>query len=167
MKKRWSYTNAIDGAENYIGNLSIPTFGMSLDTPDADLKFSDVIHASVTKLEEYLVVYGGYKSLLEQHVADIEARKGAMEAQFDEGYNVAMYQVAEEHVGKGERKPTKEQLRGEIMLSRESLAKLRRDVIDITTLYTSLLGQLKLYTSAFATVSRIVSLRTQAYKDSE
>ena len=167
MKKRWSYSNATDLAENYLTGLGVPTFGMSLDTPDTDLKFSDVIHASILKLEEYLGIYGGYKSLLEQHVADIEARKGAMEAQFDEAYNIAMYQVAEEHIGKGSRKPTKEQIRGEVMLTRESLANLRRDIIDVSTLYTRLLGQLKLYTSAFATVSRIVSLRTQAYKDSE
>ena len=43
MKKRWNYTNATELAENYIGNLNIPTFGMSLDTPDTDLKFADVI----------------------------------------------------------------------------------------------------------------------------
>ncbi len=167
MKKRWSHTNASDLADTYINNIALPTFSISLDTPDADLKFGEVIHASVVKLEEYLVIYGGYKSLLEQHVADIEARKGAMEGQFDEAYNIAMYQVAEEYTTKGERKPTKEQLRGEVMLTRSSLAKLRQDIIDTTTVYTRLLGQLKLYTSAFATVSRIVSLRTQAYKDAE
>jgi hypothetical protein len=167
MKKRWSYANSINLAENYLGSVGLPTFAISLDKPDADLKFSDVIHATVTKLEEYLVIYGGYKSLLEQHVADIEARKGAMEAQFDEAYSIAMYQIAEEYVGKGERKPTKEQLRGEIMLTKTSLVTLRQDIIDATAVYIRLLGQLKLYTSAFATVSRIVSLRTQAYKDSE
>jgi hypothetical protein len=78
MKKRWNYTNATDGADNYIGSLSIPTFGMSLDTPDADLKFADVIHASVTKLEEYLVVYGGYKSLLEQGLWKPNLMRGIM-----------------------------------------------------------------------------------------
>ena len=167
MKKRWGYTNSLDLADSYLENIALPTFSISLEKPDTDLKFSDVVHATVNKLEEYLVIYGGYKSLLEQHVADIEARKGAMEAQFDEAYNVAMYQIADEYVGKGERKPTKEQLRGEIMLTRETLVKLRQDIIDATTVYIRLLGQLKLYTSAFATVSRIVSLRTQAYKDTE
>jgi hypothetical protein len=62
------------------------------------------------------------------------------------------------------KKPTREQMRGEILMTTPSLMDLRRDCIDVNTVYQKVLGELKLYTSAYATVSRVVAIRTQEEK---
>ena len=93
MRKRWSYEDAVVQAKDYVGNLAVPGFKLDVTKPDSDLNFADVMRANNKQLVDYLVIYGGAKSLLEQNVADLEARRGAMEAQFDEGYNIAMFQL--------------------------------------------------------------------------
>ena len=47
------------------------------------------------------------------------------------------------------------------MKSNEGIAQLQRDLIDVTTIKNKLDAQLRLYTQCWATVSRIVALRTQ------
>jgi hypothetical protein len=166
MRKRWSYNDAISQANDYVANLNIPKIKFQLDKPEADLNFADVMNASAKELSDYLVMYGGIKGLLEQHVADLEARKGAMQAQFDEAYNISLFQVTEKYRIENERKPSKEQLRGEILMANPALMDLLRDSIDVTTIYNKTLGELRLYTSAYATVSRVVALRTKSYEES-
>ena len=56
-------------------------------------------------------------------------------------------------------------MRGEVLMTNHALMDLRRDCIDINTAYQKVLGELKLYTSAYATVSRVVAIRTQAYEE--
>ena len=165
MRKRWSYEDAVVQAKDYVGNLAVPGFKLDVAKPDSDLNFADVMRASNKQLVDYLVIYGGAKSLLEQNVADLEARRGAMEAQFDEGYNIAMFQLNGKYEAENKKKPTKEQMRGEILMTNPSLMDLRRNTIEINTVYQKVLGELKLYTSAYATVSRVVAIRTQAYEE--
>ena len=98
MKKRWSYEDAVSQAKDYVDSISVPGFALSVDKPQEGLNFADVMKADNKQLVDYLVMYGGSKSLLEQHVADLEARRGAMEAQFDEGYNIAIFQLNQSEV---------------------------------------------------------------------
>jgi|15BtaG_2_1085339.scaffolds.fasta_scaffold20577_2 hypothetical protein len=157
MEKRWSYKRALELADTIMKETGIPTVNMKSDA-DSDLEFSEVIHVSNKKLEQYLVIYGGFKGQLEQRVADIETKRAAIEAQFNENYNIAFADLLSSYEG---RKPTKDECRGIIMKSNEGLAQLQRDLIDITTVKNKLDAQLRLYTQCWATVSRIVALRTQ------
>ena len=90
MKKRWSYEDSVTLAKDYVDSISVPGFALKVESPQEGLNFADVMKADNKQLVDYLVMYGGSKSLLEQHVADLEVRRGAMEAQFDEGYNIAL-----------------------------------------------------------------------------
>ena len=157
MEKRWSYQRALELADTVMKQTGIPKVNMNSDA-DADLNFIDVIHVSNKKLEEFLVIYGGFKGQLEQRVADIETKRAAIEAQFSENYNIAFADLLASYEG---RKPTKDECRGIIMKSNEGLAHLQRDLIDITAVKNKLDAQLRLYTQCWATVSRIVALRTQ------
>ena len=56
-------------------------------------------------------------------------------------------------------------MRGEILMTTPALMDLRRNTIEVNTVYQKVLGELKLYTSAYATVSRVVAIRTQAYEE--
>ena len=157
MEKKWSYKRALQLAEEVMKETGIPNITMDANA-DANLDFIDVIHASNKKLEEYLVIYGGFKVQLEQRVADIETKRAAIEAQVTENYNIAFAELLASHEG---RKPTKDECRGIIMKSNEGIAQLQRDLIDVTTIKNKLDAQLRLYTQCWATVSRIVALRTQ------
>ena len=105
MEKKWSYKRALQLAEEVMKETGIPNITMDANA-DANLDFIDVIHASNKKLEEYLVIYGGFKGQLEQRVADIETKRAAIEAQVTENYNIAFAELLASHEG---RKPTKDE----------------------------------------------------------
>ena len=157
MEKKWSYKRALELAEDMLKETGIPNVKIDTDA-DLELNFMDVILVSNKKLEQYLTIYGGFKGQLEQRVADMETRRVAIEAQFTENYNIAFADLLASYQG---RKPTKDECRGIIMKSNEGLAQLQRDLIDVTTIKNKLDSQLRLYTQCWATVSRIVALRTQ------
>ena len=90
----------------------------------------------------------------------------AMEAQFEEAYNIAMFKVADKYRIENQRKPSKENLRGEVLMTNPALMDLLRECINMKTVYQKTLGELRLYTSAYATVSRLVALRTKSYEES-
>jgi len=131
MKKRWSYEDAISQAQEYVDSISVPGFALNVEKPQEGLNFADVMKADNKQLVDYLVMYGGSKSLLEQHVADLEARRGAMEAQFEEGYNIAIFQLNQRYEAEAKKKPTREQMRGEVLMTNPALMDLRRDCIDV------------------------------------
>tara|TARA_R110002020_G_scaffold163334_1_gene349362 strand:+ start:1402 stop:1884 length:483 start_codon:yes stop_codon:yes gene_type:complete len=157
MEKRWSYQDSIKLANEALKEAGIPKVVMD-GNADAELNFIDVLHASPEQLEKYLVIYGGFKGQLEQRVSDTETKRAAMEAQFTENYNIAYADLLSQVEGK---KPTKDECRGIIMGSIEPLAKLQRELIDVTAIMNKLESQLRLYTQCWATVSRIVALRTK------
>ena len=112
------------------------------------------------ELEDFLTMYGGYKAYLETKVSDIESTAGALDAAFNEGYNTALFKVAQEYEQQDKKKPTREELRGEIITRFESLKELRQDLIEQQALLKKMSGLLNTYTTAYNTVSRIVALRT-------
>lgn len=74
-------------------------------------------------------MYGGYKGYLETRVADIEAIVGVLDASFNESYHTALFKVTQEYDEQGKKKPTREELRGEILTKYETLRDLRKDLI--------------------------------------
>ena len=138
-------------------------FGYTLDyylTEREDLEFSNLMNYDNKKLEEFLIAYGGYKAYLEAHVADCEAKRKALEAAFDEGYATAIFRIADDREEAGQKKLTREEVRGAAMSTYESLKQLRQEVIEQTALHQKMGGLLNAYKSAYDAVSRIVTLRT-------
>ena len=157
--EKWTPENSVKKAQNEIDMLGIPNFKVDLSERE-DLNFSDLMNVDNSRLEDFLTMYGGYKGYLETKVADIEATVGALDAAFNEGYNTALFKVAQEYDHQGKKKPTREELRGEIISRFESLRELRRDLIEQQALLKKMSGLLNTYTTAYNTVSRVVALRT-------
>ena len=109
-------------------------------------------------------MYGGYKAYMETVVSDYEAIVGAYDAAFNEGYNTALYKVVKEYEAEGLKKPTREELRGEIITRFNSLKEQKRELINQKAILERMQGLLNTYTTAYQTVSRVVALRTYGYQ---
>ena len=160
MEKRWGYQDAIDFAKQERKDHPVPWVEINQNA-DETVDFGEVNSASNKELEAYLAIYGGNKAILEQVVASHQMKLGAMQAQFEEGYNVAFADVMKKAIGK---KPTRDEARGIIMNpvgEYGGLAKLFRKVTEMEAAKTYEEGRLKLYTQCWNTVSRIVALRTK------
>ena len=146
-------------AEEYLADLVVPRFTMNLDA-EPSLDFANLMVADRPALEEFLTVYGGYNAYLECQVADVEAKKTALESYFDEGYAKASYRVNSGREDEGKKKLTREEVRGAVLEEFPELWELKQSVIEQEVLYTKVKGLLTAYTSAFNAVSRVVALRT-------
>ena len=156
---KWTPMKALGKAQRELDSLGLPIFTVDL-SERPDLEFSKVMTSDNKELENFLIMYGGYKGYLETKVSDIESTVGALDAAFIEGYNTALFKVVQEYEEKNKRKPTKEELRGEIFSRFESLRELKRELIEQQALLKKMSGLLNTYTTAYNTVSRIVALRT-------
>ena len=156
---KWSPLMALQKADQYIEDIHIPSMKINLEERE-ELDFSNLMNADSKQLEVFLSVYGGYKAYLECQVADVEAKKMALESYFDEGYSKAIYRVNDEREVEGRKKLTKEEVRGAVLDRYTELWDLRQTLIEYETIYTKVKGLLIAYTSAFNAVSRVVALRT-------
>ena len=157
MEKRWSYQDAIAFAKQERKDHPVPWVEINQNA-DETLDFGEVNSATNKELEAYLAIYGGNKAILEQVVASHQMKLGAMQAQFEEGYNVAFAQVMKDAIGK---KPTRDEARGIIMNTNKGLAELFKKMTEMEAAKTYEEGRLRLYTQCWNTVSRIVALRTK------
>ena len=155
----WTVNKALRNAEKEMDALNIPNFNMDL-TPREDLDFSNLMNAENTQLETYLTMYGGYKAYIETELADQEAIVGALEASFVEDYSIAHFKVGREYTELSMRKPTKEELRGEILTKFPDILAAKQKIIDEKVKLEKVSGLLNTYTTAYNTVSRVVALRT-------
>jgi len=156
---KWTPMKALGKAQKEIDSLGIPVFKTDLSERE-ELNFSRLTNYDNKELEDFLTMYGGYKAYLETKVADIEASAGAYEAAFTEGYNTALYKITKEYEEEGRKKPTREELRGEILSKFTSLKEQRQDLINLQAQLKKITGLLNTYTTAYNTVSRVVALRT-------
>lgn len=156
---KWTPMKALGRAQKEIDALGLPNLTVDL-AERPDLEFSKLTNYDNKQLEDFLTLYGGYKGYLETKISDIEATVGALDAAFTEGFNTALFKVAQEYEEEGKKKPTREELRGEILSKFESLRELKRDLIEQQALLKKTSGLLNTYTTAYNTVSRIVALRT-------
>ena len=157
--EKWTPENSVKKAQNEIDMLGIPNFKVDLSERE-DLNFSDLMNVDNSRLEDFLTMYGGYKGYLETKISDIEATVGALEAAFTESYNTALFKIAKEYENNNKKKPTKEELRGELFSRFDALKELKQQLIDKEVLYKKTSGLLSTYTTAYSTVSRVVALRT-------
>jgi len=157
--EKWTPENSVKKAQNEIDMLGIPNFKVDLSERE-DLNFSDLMNVDNSRLEDFLTMYGGYKGYLETKISDIEAIVGALEAAFTESYNTALFKVVREYEDNNKKKPTKEELRGELFSRFDALKELKQQLIDKEVLYKKTAGLLSTYTTAYSTVSRVVALRT-------
>ena len=156
---KWTPMKALGKAQKELDSLGIPIFKTDLSERE-ELDFSRLTNYDNKELEDFLTMYGGYKAYLETKVADIEASVGAYDAAFTEGYNTALYNITKEYEEEGKKKPTREELRGEILSKFKSLKEQRQDLINLQAQLKKITGLLNTYTTAYNTVSRVVALRT-------
>ena len=161
MEKRetkWSPIKALGRAQREIEDMGVPKLNVDLEERE-HLDFSDLMNSSNRELEEFLIVYGGYKAYLETRVADVKAKKSALSAAFDEGYATALSRIAEEREVEGKKKLTRDEIRGVALDNYSQLKELRQEIIEQEALEIQVDGLLNTYSTAYNTVSRVVSLR--------
>ena len=159
---KWTPMKALGKAQKEIDALGLPNF-KKLEARE-DLHFPNISNSDNKELEEFLTMYGGYKAYMETKVSDIEAIVGAYEAAFNEGYNTALHKIVKEYELEGLKKPTREELRGEILTRFDSLKEQKRELIDQQAVLKRMMGLLNTYTTAYNTVSRVVALRTYGHQ---
>lgn len=159
MTEKWTPMKALRKADKTLENLLVPPFVADL-SEHPSLEFSNLMNANSRTLEEFLILYGGYKAFLENKLADVDSAKSATKAAFEEGFATAVYRITETRESEGKKKLTREEVRGAALSSYPQLRELSRETIELDAEYTKLSGLLSAYTSAYHTVSRIVSLRT-------
>lgn len=159
MTQKWTPMKALGKADRSVEDLMVPAFQTDL-RENPNLEFSNLMNADARTLEEFLVLYGGYKAYLESQLADVDAAKSALKAAFDEGFATAVYKISEDREMEGKKKFTRDEIRGAATSQYLELKELSRELIEQEAIYTKFNGLLSAYTSAYHTVSRIVALRT-------
>ena len=140
---KWTPIKALGRARQSINELLINE--LVIDKSDKpELMFSQVYNANNEKLEEFLVMYSGYKAYLETEISKRESERNALE----------------ERENGGKKKPVKDEIRGEIFSKYPGLENRRKEIIEKEIALKELSGLLNTYTTAYNTISRIVALRT-------
>ena len=80
---------ALGKSTQYLQTLNVPEFKTNLE--DSGLEYGNLLNCDNKQLEEYLLVYGGFKAYLEGQVSDAVTKSNAIEAAFNEGYATAIY----------------------------------------------------------------------------
>ena len=156
---KWTPFKALSDAEDFVQNLNIPPFSKEV-TKEYGLDFTNLMNSDNRKLEEFLTMYGGYRAYLEYQLADITAKKSAIEAAFDEAYATAIYRLADERETLGKKKLTREEVRGAAFDTYSSLKQLRQEIIEQQAIHTKVAGLLNAYKAAYDAISRVVTLRS-------
>ena len=159
MTEKWSPMKALGKVNKSVAELMIPPFQADL-SEHPTLEFSNLMNADPRALEEFLVLYGGYKAYLESQLADIDSAKSALKAAFEEGFATAVYKISEDREAEGKKKFTRDEIRGAATSLYPQLRHISREIIEQQALHTKISGLLNAYSSAYHTVSRIISLRT-------
>ena len=158
--ENWSPHKAVELADQNLKLFGPPEFKATLSKDvTEDLPYDEIRGFDNTQLESLFVIYGGYKAYLETKLSDDEALLGALEATHTEACNIAIHKIAKEYDNAGKRKPTKEELRGEMYLTYPELAKKRQEIITLQVRVKKISGRLATYSSNYNTLSRVITLR--------
>ena len=98
---QWTPMKALGKSPQYLQTLNVPEFKTNLE--DSGLEYGNLLNCDNKQLEEYLLVYGGFKAYLEGQVSDAVTKSNAIEAAFNEGYATAIYRIADEREAEGKR----------------------------------------------------------------
>ena len=157
---KWTPMKALGKVRRKLdSDLQVSSFDYDLEKlPKIPLE--DFASSSNERLESYLAMFGGYTSYFEAYVAKLESTLSALQAAYDDGTARAMNRIAKAREEEGKKKPTREELKGEVLESYPQLWELRKDVIETEAAVIETRGTLKAYDKAYAAVSRVVGLRT-------
>ena len=159
MSPNEKISKSISNVDNFISSLNLPRINIDLKERE-DLDFSRLTHYDNKEVEDFLAIYGGYKAYLEIKTTQIESKVSILKASFEDLYSIQAHKVVSMH--KSGRKPTKEEIRGQIMGENDELSDLSEEIIELEAILKREMGLLKAYDTFYSTVSRIVTLRTQA-----
>ena len=142
--------------EDYVSkNVGIPELGVNEADFSDDIVLSNLSNCTNDQLEEYLSLYGSYKSFLESQLSRAESRRGLLRGMFEDTLSKEQYSLSLQY----DKRQTKDFLRGEAMLNNKYLDDLHNDLLESDALCVRISGMKDSYSSGFATVSRVVSLR--------
>ncbi len=147
--------------DSYFEQLELPQLEADLEAPKLTA-ISDLEDCTNKDLENYLLLFGGFRSYLDTKLASVESRKTILEASFEEGLNRMLYILEEKYGDEGRRRPNKESLRGEAIASNSSLKRTRQELIEEEGMYVRLSGIRNAYKSMYDAVSRVVALRVSS-----
>ncbi len=156
--KRFSVDRVLSDTEKYIKKMGVPNLHFTQDDLE-DIDLGEIEQATNDQLEEYLAVFGGYRSYLESQLSMVEARRNTIEIGLEEGINRAVYTTGRGYKERGEKTPLKEALKGECFAESSLLRQTRADLIEIEAVCIRIRGMREAYKAAFETTSRIASLR--------
>ena len=159
MSPNEKISKSISNVDNFISSLNLPRINIDLKERE-DLDFSRLTHYDNKEVEDFLAIYGGYKAYLEIKTTQIESKVSILKASFEDLYSIQAHKVVSMH--KSGRKPTKEEIRGQIMGENDELSDFSEEIIELEAILKREMGLLKAYDTFYSTVSRIVTLRTQA-----
>ena len=142
--------------DSYFEQLELPQLEADLEAPKI-IAISDLEDCTNKDLENYLLLFGGFRSYLDTKLASVESRKTILEASFEEGLNRMLYILEEKYGDEGRRRPNKESLRGEAIASNSSLKRTRQELIEEEGMYVRLSGIRNAYKSMYDAVSRVVA----------
>lgn len=154
---KWIPMEAVEKAQKAIESLGFPV--IKEIQPPENFSWPNIHNSSDTELAEYLAVYVGNAGYMETEVSEVEAIITALEAAYNEGYSKAVYQVVTEYGDAKKKKPTKDELQGEIVSRFPKLRELKREIVGYQVELKRKASLLKVYSSLGATASRIVSVR--------
>ena len=147
--------------DSYFEQLELPQLEADLEAPKI-IAISDLEDCTNKDLENYLLLFGGFRSYLDTKLASVESRKTILEASFEEGLNRMLYILEEKYGDEGRRRPNKESLCGEAIASNSSLKRTRQELIEEEGMYVRLSGIRNAYKSMYDAVSRVVALRVSS-----
>ena len=147
--------------DEYFDRLDLPKLEADVEAPKV-ISISDLEDCTNKDLENYLLLFGGFRSYLDAKLASVESRKTILEATFEEGLNRMLYLLEEKYGEEGRRRPNKESLRGEAIATNSSLKRTRQESIEAEGMYIRLAGIRNAYKSMYDAVSRVVALRVSS-----
>ena len=136
--------------------LNVPSLKWDLEEKP-HLQFAEAWRQTNEGLQEYLTMYGNYKSYLEYTLSDVQAQAKLLADQFDEAMSVTMYKFVKENTDA--KRMVKEQVKGAVINANPSLKDHANELRMAQAEVIRLEGLLASYTTAFNTISRIISLR--------
>jgi len=149
----------IDDTQVYMDRLAIKGLDDTVTQDYPNLDFTKLHLVSNDGLQEYIVMYGGYRAYLEVELSDVQSQLKVLEGHFQELYNIYIFKLANQRETEGLKKLTREEIRGACMSQSTELNSLRKEILGEEAKSTRLGGLLNAYKAAYDAVSRIVTLR--------
>lgn len=142
---------------NYCEELNLPELQINIDMGKV-IEIEDLISAPAPDLERHLIIFGGYKAMLEAQLANLESKKSVLESNFEEGLNKAYYALELKYAE--HKRPNKEALRGEALSTYPLLRQTRQQLVEIEGLYKSIQGRMYSMKTMYDSLSRVIALRS-------